>query len=164
MDEKVMADCERLYSLMRRFWLGLNQQVTSALLRGKLNMPQHSALVVLQGTGETTMGNLAKRLGVTMGASTNIVDKLVYAGYVDRRRSDTDRRVVNVKLRIKGEKVLAESAEGFRNYAANILSRIPAPERQVFLETYMKIVEISESEEPGTDAETAHETGPGSPA
>ncbi len=158
MDNNVLADCRQLYSLMRRFWLRLSGRLTNALLQENLNMPQYNALVVIDQTGEITMGNLAKRLRVTMGAATNIVDRLLKAKYVVRERSDTDRRVVNVRLTPEGENILRESAEGFIGYASGILAQIAPEDRQVFLATYARITEISEMEV-GEGSSKAESTG-----
>jgi len=153
MDEQVLADCHRWLDLRRRFRVGVWPRLAKALLRGQLNISQFHTLCVLDQTGETTMGKLAKGLGVTMGASTNVVEKLVTSGYVARTRSERDRRVVKVKLTKKGSEVLRESTRGFTGVASQILSRIDPEERGTFLKTYEKIVTLSEEipDEEGAD-------------
>jgi DNA-binding MarR family transcriptional regulator len=141
----VAADCERFLDLIRRLRLQVTPRLTDALVKQSLTGSQYNALVVLKGTGETTMGTLSKRLRVTMAASTNLVDRLLEAGFVERQHSETDRRVVNVKLTALGEKTVAESTEGFVKYVSEILCRIPAEERKVFFATYARIVDIAEN-------------------
>ena len=147
MSTDVLKDCERTHELMRRFWLHLGSQLTSAVLQGRLNMPQHNSLVALQMMGEITMGQLSRRLGVTMGAATNVIDKLVDAGYVERRHDETDRRIVKVRLTSEGDEVLHESVDGFTNYAKTILSQISPEDRETFLNTFARIVELSEAQD-----------------
>lgn len=53
------------------------------------------------GKNKTT-GEVAKELSVTVGTLTVAVNNLVKKGYVDRVRSDTDRRIVRLKLTNRG--------------------------------------------------------------
>ncbi|HUW58167.1 MAG TPA: MarR family winged helix-turn-helix transcriptional regulator [Planctomycetota bacterium] len=155
MGQDVLADCERLYSLMRRFWLGVNPRLKDALLQGQINMAQYNALVALQKLGEGTMGDLAGLLQVTMGAATNLVDKLVDSGCAERRRDESDRRVVKVRITPKGRTVLDDRAQGFLDYAVGILSQVSPEEREVFLSIYDKIVDLTEAEARGEGASSS---------
>ena len=53
------------------------------------------------------MSAVAKTLSVTVGTLTIAVNNLVKKGYVERRRSEFDRRVVLISLSQKGEKAYA---------------------------------------------------------
>ncbi|MCI9174230.1 MAG: MarR family transcriptional regulator [Lachnospiraceae bacterium] len=57
------------------------------------------------GTGEgRSMSAVAKSLSVTVGTLTIAINNLVKKGYVNRVRSQEDRRVVLISLSKKGEK------------------------------------------------------------
>ena len=62
---------------------------------------------------EITMTELAHLLDITLSSLTTAVDKLVKKGYVDRTRSETDRRIVLVYLTKPGLKV-AKIHDNFR--------------------------------------------------
>jgi len=51
---------------------------------------------------ERNMSNTAKDLRITSGTLTTAIDNLIKKGYVERRRSSDDRRVVKIKLTNKG--------------------------------------------------------------
>ena len=51
---------------------------------------------------EHTTSEVAKKLGITVGTLTVSVNNLVRKGYVNRVRSDTDRRVVKLALTKQG--------------------------------------------------------------
>lgn len=53
--------------------------------------------------GAKTMSEIASQLNITMGTLTIAVDKLIKKGYLERSRSDSDRRIVNVSLTRKGK-------------------------------------------------------------
>ena len=147
LDKDMAADCEQLLDLIRRFRLKVGSRLTGVLVRDSLTAPQYNTLVALKQAGEITMGTLAKRLQVTMAAATNLVDRLVRAELVERRHSESDRRVVNVKLTAQGEKRVAQSTESFVKHVAGILRHVSPEERKTFLSTYAKIVEIAETVE-----------------
>jgi len=53
--------------------------------------------------GSRTMSEIAQTLEITMGTLTTAVDKLVKKGYMERSRSNADRRIVNVSLTKRGK-------------------------------------------------------------
>ena len=63
---------------------------------------QFNALVVFKEKGSQTPGELSKLLSCTPCNVTGIVDRLEQGGLVTRKRSERDRRVVNVVLTEKG--------------------------------------------------------------
>lgn len=50
-----------------------------------------------------TMSEISAVLEITMGTLTTAVDKLIRKGYLERSRSDSDRRIVNVNLTNRGK-------------------------------------------------------------
>lgn len=54
--------------------------------------------------GDSTMSMVAKKMRITAGSLTTSINSLVKKGYVTRKRSDKDRRVVHIMLTEKGEK------------------------------------------------------------
>ena len=61
----------------------------------------HTIEAIGMGENKTT-GEVAKALSVTVGTLTVAVNNLVKKGYVDRVRSDVDRRIVRLKLTNRG--------------------------------------------------------------
>jgi DNA-binding MarR family transcriptional regulator len=53
--------------------------------------------------GSKTMSEVSAELEITMGTLTTAVDKLIKKGYVERSRSETDRRIVNINLTKRGK-------------------------------------------------------------
>ena len=53
--------------------------------------------------GSKIMSEIAEKLQITMGTLTTAIDKLMKKGYVERKRSETDRRIVNVSLTKRGK-------------------------------------------------------------
>ncbi|WP_373867048.1 MarR family winged helix-turn-helix transcriptional regulator [Thermobrachium celere] len=53
--------------------------------------------------GDKTMSEVAEKLNITVGTLTVAVNNLEKKGYVERRRSEEDRRIVYVHLTNKGK-------------------------------------------------------------
>ena len=66
---------------------------------------QMSAVMILSEKKLCTLGELSKEMGVSAPTTTGIVDRLYQSGYVERVRSQKDRRIVNIALTRKGKNV-----------------------------------------------------------
>jgi DNA-binding MarR family transcriptional regulator len=144
MDENLARDSERIQQLMHRFTQSFGRRMMNSLVQGQINLPQYNTMHVLAEMDEASMGELAERMGVTMGASTNIVDKLVRSGYATRRRDSRDRRMVKVQLTEKGIETVQRVVRDTTRFLIGILGRIDADEREHYADTYEKMVRFSE--------------------
>lgn len=102
-----------------------------------LTQPQFSVLEALGHLGPLTIGEIGKKMLVTGGCMTVIVDNLERDGIVERIRSTEDRRVIKVGLKAKG-KELFETI--FRQHAARItqLAAVLTEAEQVHLSELLK--------------------------
>ncbi|HEX8048306.1 MarR family winged helix-turn-helix transcriptional regulator [Rhizobium sp.] len=64
-----------------------------------LNMTDLECLDIIQMSGSVTAGELARRTGLSTGAMTTAIDRLVHAGYAERQDDPNDRRKVLVTTR-----------------------------------------------------------------
>ncbi len=77
------------------------------------------------------MSSVAKVLSVTMGTLTIAVNGLVKKGYVERVRSEEDRRVVLVSLSAKGRKAYARHEKFHKELIDAVASRLSAEEQEI---------------------------------
>ncbi|MCE9670667.1 MarR family transcriptional regulator [Myxococcus stipitatus] len=103
-DEDLSADVLRLQQLLlalgrRR---SLRDPIASTCEQLQFTPPQVHALLWLGQDGSLTMGELARRLGVTEKTVTGVVDRLEREGHLLRERSASDRRVVRCRLTTEG--------------------------------------------------------------
>ena len=78
------------------------------------------------------MSSVAKSLSVTVGTLTIAVNALVKKGYVDRVRSEADRRVVLLSLTEKGGKAYYHHEKFHRDMVDAVIGLL-SPEEQVVL-------------------------------
>ena len=86
------------------------------------------------GTGKgDNMGNIAKRLNVTVGTLTTNVNSLVNKQYAKRSRSQADRRVVYVKLTPKGIKAYEHHAKYHEDMTNAVIEAMTEEEMPVLV-------------------------------
>ncbi|RZT86917.1 DNA-binding MarR family transcriptional regulator [Pseudonocardia sediminis] len=77
--------------------MGASQDLTVRLARAmQMNVTDMNAIMLLTEHGPMGATALAGRLGVTLAATTILVDRLERAGHVERVRDSTDRRRVTL--------------------------------------------------------------------
>lgn len=94
-------------------------------------------LHVIEAIGENslTMNELSDKLGITMGTASVAINKLSDKYFIERNRSNDDRRKVFVQLSKKG--LLAYKYHG--NFHSNILEKVTSDVPKEKLETFMEV-------------------------
>jgi DNA-binding MarR family transcriptional regulator len=77
-----------------------------------LSMQQLRALFFLRDEEEASVGRLAELFGFGLPAASLLADRLVRAGYVDRRDDPADRRRVLLSLTRAGVRLVTDLREG----------------------------------------------------
>lgn len=96
----------------------------------EVTLPQHRLLVRLASRGPQTVSGLGAELGMGQPATTRLVDRLERAGLVDRRRSATDSRAVEVVLLTRGREVLDAVTAARRAELAGLVDQLSPTERR----------------------------------
>ncbi len=76
-------------------------------------------LAMLEEVGSMSVSEISKRFGIAKPNITPLVDRLVNAGLVDRVRSETDRRVVNIVILDEGRKRLRQIENALNEHVAS---------------------------------------------
>lgn len=76
-------------------------------------------LSMLEEVGSMSVSEISKRFGIAKPNITPLVDRLVNAGLVDRVRSETDRRVVNIVILDEGREQLRQIQNSLNEYVAS---------------------------------------------
>ncbi len=89
--------------------------------------------------GAKTMSEVAAELEITMGTLTTAIDKLIRKGYVERSRSDTDRRIVYVNLTNKGKLAYRIHEKFHLDMVRQIMLDFTAEEEEILLTSLSKL-------------------------
>jgi DNA-binding MarR family transcriptional regulator len=99
-----------------------------------ITIPQFRLLVVLYTRGSMNLSVLADRLGVNPSATTRMVNRLVFAGMVDRQVNPTSRREVLLDLTEAGDQRVTQVTRQRRRQIARIVARMPERRRAQLVE------------------------------
>ena len=90
-------------------------------------------------TNERTMSDTAKAVKVTSGTLTTAIDNLINKGYVERRRSSEDRRVVKIRLTEKGREAFKSHEEFHKDLVISGLQQLDSHEEEVLIKVLSNI-------------------------
>ncbi|HCX62234.1 MULTISPECIES: MarR family winged helix-turn-helix transcriptional regulator [Sedimentibacter] len=95
-----------------------------------------SEMHVIENIGinrERTMSDTAKDLRITSGTLTTAVDNLIRKGYVERKRSIEDRRVVIIKLTEKGVAAYSAHEDFHKDMVISALQQLDTKEEELLI-------------------------------
>ena len=147
LDADVVKLRELLLGLGRR--QPLRDPIASTIEEMGLTPPQIHGLLWLGAEGPLTMGELARRVGITEKTITGLVDRLERAGLVERERDTADRRVVRVRLTGQGEATYQRLQAQMMEKMRRILGRLDAADRRDLLRIFNNLLSAVESEPQG---------------
>jgi len=94
--------------LVRRLHSTLSSRIEASFASHDFSLMQWILLMHLRDGLVRTAADIARELQHDSGALTRVLDQLESRGLIVRRRSSTDRRVVELDLTAQGRKVIAE--------------------------------------------------------
>ncbi|MEK6279293.1 MAG: MarR family transcriptional regulator [Acidobacteriota bacterium] len=128
--------------VMARLMIDQHQQHVAAL---DLTLPQAQMLRILR-RGRLPTGRLAAKLKVTASSVTQLSDRLMRKGLIERQAAENDRRSVIVSLSSKGKRLV----DGFRKRRAILfreaLTRLNRSEQADVIEAMKMIVNALNSQ------------------
>ena len=109
----------------------------------KLNKTQHKTIIVIGTFNGSHMTEIWKRMGITKGNLSIIIDSLTKLGYVICERHTDDRRKVSIHLTATGEKIYNEAMNEISENINRKLSAISKDEKNKFIDSINFIYEIA---------------------
>lgn len=95
-----------------------------------------------------TMQELSERMNLNTSTMTRIVDKLVRDGFVERNRSQLDRRVVIVQLTDEGRVSAGQLNGSINNYYEDITRHLPKNRIEEVLDSVSLLMDAFEKANP----------------
>ena len=123
-----------LVNLINEIWELEEKAIITEEFKDLTNNDMHVIEAIGLGDGNN-MSSIAKKLNITVGSLTTAMNSLVNKKYVERRRSEEDRRVVFVKLTDRGVKAYRHHEDYHRQMTRAILDKLDENELPVLLKT-----------------------------
>ncbi len=145
---------DRIYSVVNEILVDIFNDILqieqSALKQGALSDLSVTEIHTIEAIGmydPRNMSEVAADLRITVGTLTTAINKLIKKGYVERKRIEEDRRVVQIQLTKKGKlayrihekfhnDMVKESAEGLSQEEEGILIKALEKVNNFFREKY----------------------------
>ena len=99
-----------------------------------LSMPQISILMQLHHKGPCGMSEVSNRFDISAAAASQLVEKLVHAGYLERAEDPTDRRAKLLTLSPKGEELIQRGTEERYHWLDDLTSKLSTVEQTKVVE------------------------------
>lgn len=105
-----------------------------------LTLPQMHTLEVLGTCGSLRMKELSEKMGITTGALTVLVDRVVRAGLVERRPNEQDRRSIQVELTEEGRRYFTEHHQHHLGLTQDMAAALEPQEQEAFLDMLRRLM------------------------
>ena len=99
------------------------------------------AMLIVDRYGEVIMSQISDYINAPFSTTTGLVNRLVKNGYLQRERSDEDRRIVAIQLTDKGKSMMSELKDSIGFYLERINAVLSAEERQTLFQISLKIMD-----------------------
>jgi len=108
--------------------------------------PQLWVIKTIYQDGSLPLGELSKRMYLHPSTLTAAVDRLEKKGYVLRNRIEKDRRVINVQLTPKGNRLAKRAPKPIQGKMIYGLRKLEKDELSLIYRSVERLVEIMEAE------------------
>lgn len=130
-----------LVNLINEIWELEEKAIITEEFKDLTNNDMHVIEAIGLGAGNN-MSSIAKKLNITVGSLTTAVNNLVNKNYVERSRSEEDRRVVYVKLTEKGINAYHHHEDYHRQMTQAIIDKLGKEELPVLMKTLDALTEF----------------------
>lgn len=141
MDDAYKLINNTLVNLINEIWELEEKAIITEEFKDLTNNDMHVIEAIGLGEGRN-MSSIAKKLKITVGSLTTSMNSLVNKKYVERHRSEEDRRVVFVKLTEKGVKAYHHHEDYHNQMTQAILDKLDEKELPVLVKTLDALTEF----------------------
>lgn len=135
-----------LYESMNEFLVGIFREIMDieekAIITSEFKDLTNNDMHIIDAVGikeEKNMSAVAKALSVTTGTLTIAMNSLVKKGYVERVRSEEDRRVVLLSLSEKGKKAYEHHKIFHENMIKATVDKLTETEKQILAKALVNL-------------------------
>ncbi len=158
-DQALIQRLDRLATIMPQIIRYFQRVPVRPTETPTVSLPQLRMLIILEMEGDSTMGELARRAGVTMPTATASVNALVEGGYATRRRAQYDRRVVLVRITTKGREAMEELNQERRERLRTLLAHLGPDEQVQLVDAFETILRLFREIDAALEADEGGEGG-----
>jgi DNA-binding MarR family transcriptional regulator len=130
---KVLRDWAEMF--MRR---SMHDFVQFSKVSG-LSIVQLNTLFRLYHAGRCGVSEIGDHLGVTNAAASQMVERLVQMGFMERTEDPNDRRAKQLHLTPKGQQLILESIEARRHWMEDLTQALSPQEQEAIIQALVTL-------------------------
>jgi MarR family 2-MHQ and catechol resistance regulon transcriptional repressor len=127
----ILGTSLKLWIVLARAYESMAKHVAADVAQHGLTIPEFGVLEVLYHKGPQLQGEVQKRVLVSSGGTTFLIDRLVARGLVERQECAEDRRARYAVLTPEGAALMAEIFPIHAARIARAVSGLSAPEQKL---------------------------------
>jgi DNA-binding MarR family transcriptional regulator len=112
-----------------------------------LSLPQFGILMQLHHRGDCGISDISERFDITAPAASQLVDKLVQAGLIERTEDPDDRRVKQIALSSKGRHMIETGSRERYRWMDKIVKELDPIQRDKVLEALTILNQVAVEQE-----------------
>ncbi|WP_223066706.1 MarR family winged helix-turn-helix transcriptional regulator [Paenibacillus caui] len=137
-----------LFDTFRELRRSFHQVISKEAEKSCITAVQFHAMSALRKQPDIGMSELAEQLHLGNSTLSGVIDRMEKAGYVERRRSEVDRRTVTLQLTEEGREVEERTNQLYKQ-AISRLDAIPEEEFEHLIRTFRQMIHLLETEREG---------------
>lgn len=141
------SDFEQLFNTMLQFGKLMAQQTQESHEEKMATRLQFFALKFLKDQPNGTIGDLAKPLHLSKSSTTQLIERLVKLGLVERVDDKEDRRIIRLVITENGEKEFVVLRKRLMEKMQKIFSKIPPEDLRELIRIHTNLIETLKREQ-----------------
>jgi MarR family transcriptional regulator, organic hydroperoxide resistance regulator len=134
-----MDEALRLAELAPRIMDAFHDLVKQHPEDEKLSMRQYQALIIIHANTSLTLSQLCEKLGLAASTGTELANRMITLGYLQKGQEDKDHRQVALLVTSKGAEVLQKRQQILTAMFSDFLAPFQPNDRQRFVECFEMI-------------------------
>jgi MarR family 2-MHQ and catechol resistance regulon transcriptional repressor len=131
----------RLFQVLARTFRVISEHSLRSIKSFGLNLTEFAVLELIYHNGPQPLGAIGSRLMMVSGGVTYVIDKLEQSGYITRRPSPNDRRVIYACLTDKGAELMKQIYPEFAQSLHEVLDGMTREEKEQLIHFLEKLGE-----------------------
>jgi DNA-binding MarR family transcriptional regulator len=121
-----------------------------------LSMSQLSTLFRIYHLKASGVSAVGDHLGVTNAAASQMVDRLVQLGFLERSEDPQDRRVRQLTLTLKGKKVVEDTIAARRHWMIQLTDALTPEDQRAIIAALTILTQAAVQTEPQSQRDPSH--------
>ncbi|RDW15076.1 MarR family winged helix-turn-helix transcriptional regulator [Oceanobacillus chungangensis] len=131
MEEKMNDTSLKLFVTLSKAYQSVMERAEADIKSKGLNFTDFAVLELLYHKGQQPLQKIGKKILITSGSITYIINKLEKIGYIERKPCESDKRITYASINKKGEQLLDEIFPNHWKMIRDMMSGLSEEEKEM---------------------------------